>query len=82
MTLRIQETGNLDHDTQVLDDVKQTLLNHQGGDQVTLEIAVHGDVFVMEWPFVRIDISDDLQSDLRRILGQFGEVRTSESNGA
>jgi len=81
LTLRIQETGNLDHDTQVLDDIKQTLLNHQGGDQVTLEIAVQGDVFVMEWPFVRIDISDELQSDLRQILGQFGEVRTSESNG-
>jgi hypothetical protein len=74
LNLRMMESDDPTADRLLLDDVKRVLLEHDGRDEVTLEIAARGQVYMLEWPLVKVDASQDLTDQLRRLLGESGRV--------
>ena len=74
ITVRINESGERQADNQVLEDVKQLLLESQGSDSVGLEIAVEGRIVSLDWTPVRVKISPELEQSLRDVLGPVGQV--------
>ena len=74
LNLVIRESDDPDADRLMLDDVKRVLLEHDGKDEITLEIAAQGQIYVLEWPMVKVDVSGDLVEQLRRLLGGSGRA--------
>ena len=74
MVIRLREREDADGDRETLDDIKTTLLEHQGEEEVTLEIATQGRLITMDWPMLKVRISDDLKRALREYVGESGEV--------
>ncbi|MBM3932891.1 MAG: DNA polymerase III subunit alpha [SAR202 cluster bacterium] len=72
LTVRIRESAQTDADQMLLDDIRRLLLEHQGQDPVNLEIATDGRIITMEWPVLRVNISETLERDLQNILGTAG----------
>lgn len=64
LRLRMRETGNNMDDRRLLEDISRLLLDHQGDDEVSLEIASDGYVFTMDWAVVRVRITPELESML------------------
>ena len=80
LTLLIRETGGARDDRRLLEGVSRLLLEHQGEDDVSLRIATGGRIVTLEWPLVKVDISDSLERQLKEMLGSAGAV-TVEENG-
>ena len=78
LVIRLQEGDDPDKDREILDDIKTALVEHQGEEDVTLEIAVEGRLITMDWPMLKVTISDDLQGALRGYVGESGEVSVRE----
>ena len=78
LTLRLQETDHPGDDQSLFDEVKRLLLEYQGEDEVSLEIASNGRVVTLEWPMVRVNICPPLEQGLRRLLGSVGHVSVEE----
>jgi DNA polymerase-3 subunit alpha len=74
LNLRIRESDQPADDGRLLDDVKRLLLEHQGEDEVRLEIASNGLLVTLDWPLVRVNASPELEDQLRQILGEAGAV--------
>ena len=74
LVIRLREREDADGDRETLDDIKTTLLEHQGEEEVTLEIATQGRLITMDWPMLKVRISDDLKRALREYVGESGEV--------
>ncbi len=78
LVIRLQEGDDPDKDREILDDIKTALVEHQGEEDVTLEIAVDGRLITMDWPMLKVSINDDLQRALRGYVGEAGEVSVRE----
>ena len=78
LVIRLREGDDVDKDREILDDIKTALVEHQGQEDVTLEIAVDGRLITMDWPMLKVTISDDLQHALRNHVGESGEVSVRE----
>jgi DNA polymerase-3 subunit alpha len=74
LRLRIQETGEEERDREMLERVKNTLLDFQGQDEVGLEIAIEGRIIALDWTRIQVNACDDLQERLRALLGDAGQV--------
>jgi DNA polymerase III subunit alpha len=74
LCLRIIESGELDHDRQLLDRVVRELLEHGGHDEFGLEIATDGRLVTMEWPRLSVAATPELAQTLTGLLGDFGQV--------
>jgi hypothetical protein len=70
----MRESDDPNADRLLLDDVKRVLLEHDGKDEVTLEIAAQGQLYMLEWTMVKVDASDNLVDQLRRLLGGSGRA--------
>ena len=81
LSLRIRETGEPMEDRSLLDDMKKLLMEYQGDDEVSLEIATEGRVVTMEWPLVRVRACSELEQQLEGLLDGAGTV-TVESVGS
>ena len=82
LVIRLQEGDDADKDREILDDIKTALVEHQGEEDVTLEIAVEGRLITMDWPMLKVKINDDLQRALREYVGKSGEVSVREKAGS
>ena len=78
LVIRLQEGDDPDKDREILDDIKTALVEHQGEEDVTLEIAVEGRLITMDWPMLKVTISDDLQRALGEHVGESGHVSVRE----
>ena len=78
MVIRLREGGDADRDRETLDDIKTALVEHQGEEPVTLEIQVNGRLITMDWPMLKVRISDDLERSLKEYIGESGAVRVRE----
>ena len=78
LVIRLREGEDADKDREILDDIKTALVEHQGEEDVTLEIVVEGRLITMDWPMLKVTISDDLQGALREYVGESGEVSVRE----
>ena len=78
LIVRLRESGEQEHDQQMLYDVKSLLLDSPGSVEIGLEIAADGRLFTMDWPTVKVDVTDDLLHGLRDALGQGGHTRVVE----
>ena len=78
LVIRLREGADADKDREILDDIKTALVEHQGQEDVTLEIAVDGRLITMDWPMLKVTINDDLQRALREHVGESGEVSVRE----
>ncbi|MBM3945587.1 MAG: hypothetical protein FJ317_08905 [SAR202 cluster bacterium] len=65
----------------LLEDVKRMLLQHEGPDEVGLEIAAEGRVYMLDWPIVRVAASAELEARLREVLGDRGQATIEERTG-
>ena len=74
LTLRIRETDDPLNDRLLLEDVSHLLLEYQGRDSVSLEIAVDGRIVTLEWPSLQVNICPELEDGLRGLLGPAGGV--------
>ena len=74
LSLRIRETDTPIKDNYLLEDVKRLLLEYRGEDEVNLQIVSDGRIITLEWPLVRVDACPQLQEQLRKILGDAGQV--------
>jgi len=74
LNLMMRESDDPNADRLLLDDVKRVLLEHDGKDEVTLEIAAQGQLYMLEWTMVKVDASDNLVDQLRRLLGGSGRA--------
>jgi len=80
LKLKIRETENSMDDRRLLEDISRLLLDHQGDDEVSLEIASNGQVFTMDWTVVRVRITPELESMLGDTLR--GEAHFVVEDGA
>ena len=78
LVIRLREGDDADKDREILDDIKTALVEHQGEEDVTLEIAVEGRLITMDWPMLKVRINDDLQGALKEYVGESGEVSVRE----
>ena len=69
LRLRFQETEQPGSDEQFLREVVALLLEYQGQDPVSLEIATNGQIVRMEMPFVTVNCCPELQEKLERKIG-------------
>ena len=74
LNLRLTQSDSAVEDQMMLDDVKRILLDYAGSDEVTLEIAADGHIYRMEWPPIRVTVSDELADKLTDVLGESGSV--------
>ena len=74
LVLFIKETEHPQHDKMLLDDVKRLLLGSAGSDDVGLEIESRGSLVVMDWKPVKVDASEELQQNLKNVLGDYWDV--------
>ncbi len=82
LTIRLRESDDGERDREMLDDIKAAMLEHRGDEEVTLEIVVQGRLITMEWPMMKVRISDDLERTLKECVGAGGEVRVLENAGS
>ena len=80
LTLLIRETGQSADDQRLLEDVSRLLLEYQGEDAVSLEIATGGRVVTLDWPLVRVNICPPLEQGLRQLLGSAGQFSVGEGD--
>ena len=78
LVVTIKETGSPKDDVYLLDEVKSLLMEHQGQDEVILEILTAGRIVTLEWPMVRADVGPELQLGLREVLGSAGHAQITE----
>ena len=78
LIVRLRESGEQEHDQQMLEDVKSLLLNNPGSGEIGLEIAADGRLFSLDWPTVKVEITDDLLHGLQEALGERGHTRVVE----
>ena len=78
LVIRLREGDDADKDREILDDIKTALVEHQGEEDVTLEIAVQGRLITMDWPMLKVRINDDLERALKEYVGESGEVHVRE----
>ena len=78
LVVTIEESGVPQDDIYLLDEVKRLLMEHQGQDEVSLEILTGGRIVTLEWPVVRADVGPELQSGLREVLGSAGHAHVTE----
>ena len=78
LVVTIEESGVPQDDIYLLDEVKRLLMEHQGQDEVSLEILTGGRIVTLEWPVVRADVGPELQSGLREVLGPAGHAHVTE----
>ena len=78
LIVRLRESGEQEHDQQMLYDVKSLLLDSPGSVEIGLEIAADGRLFTLDWPTVKVDVTDDLLHGLRDALGDGGGTRVVE----
>ena len=74
INVRIFESDKPENDESMFEEIKKLLLDYPGNDAVILEIATAGRIVVMEWPMVRNKICEELESQLRELLGTTGKV--------
>ena len=74
LSLRIRESDTPDNDESMLDDVKRLLMEFNGDDEVSLQIATGGRIVTLEWVPVRVTASAELEQRLQRLLGTAGDV--------
>ena len=78
LVIRLREGDDADKDREILDDIKTALVEHQGEEDVTLEIAVQGRLITMDWPMLKVRINDDLERALKEYVGESGEIHVRE----
>ena len=78
LVIRLREGDDEGKDRELLDDIKTALVEHQGDEDVTLEIEVEGRLITMDWPMLKVKINDDLQRALVEHVGESGEVSVRE----
>ena len=81
LVIRVREGTDADKDRGLMDDLKRMLLEHQGDDEIALEIVVDGRLITMEWQMLRVRISDELERELKGLLGESGRARVTEKAG-
>ena len=74
LNIRIRESDDPLSDQMMLDDVKRRLLECEGDDSVTLEIASRGVIYRMEWASISVKASADLTEELAELLGDSGSA--------
>ena len=74
LTVLLRETGEPTDDGNRLQDVKRALLNFRGEHEVGLQIVYEGRVVNMDWPQVRVNVCEELQTELHEALSGQGEV--------
>ena len=78
LTLIIRETEHTTADRRLLEDVSRLLLEYQGEDAVSLEIATGDRIVTLEWPLVGVNICPPLEQGLNELLGSAGRVVVEE----
>ena len=78
LVIRLREGVDENKDREMLDDIKTALVEHQGEEDVTLEISVEGRLITMDWPMLKVTINDDLERSLKEYVGESGEVHVRE----
>jgi len=78
LVIRVKEGADADKDRGIMDDLKRMLLEHQGDDEISLEIAVDGRLITMEWQMLKVRISEELERELKGVLGESGQARVRE----
>ena len=73
LNVRLHETVEPDVDLQLLDDIRNLMLENQGSDEVKWEIATNGSIVQMEWPIVKVS-TITLETSLREMIGAAGRV--------
>ena len=63
------------HLVEKIEDVKKLLVENQGTDEISLEIASSGRIFMLDWPMLKVGITADLLHHLQVILGDSGTMR-------
>ena len=81
LSVRLHETGALEADLQLLEDIRNLMLENQGEDEVKWEVATKGAIVQMDWPIIRVSAAA-LEPSLREIVGAAGRVSVLDEPGA
>ena len=74
LRLLLRESDDSGRDLQLLEDIKELVLEHRGEDEITLQIALDGRVISLEWPIVKVQAQPDLERTLMQLVGPSGTV--------
>ena len=74
LLIYIKESDVISEDQLLLDELKRTLLSSRGVDEVSLEIETSGIIVAMDWPPVKVNADLALETELKKILKDAGDV--------
>tara|TARA_B000000437_G_C11521374_1_gene255370 strand:- start:101 stop:634 length:534 start_codon:yes stop_codon:yes gene_type:complete len=74
LLLKLKESGDINTDENLMENIKQLLLSNKGSDDVTFEIETQETYVTLDWPIVKVDASPELESKLNEMLGESGSV--------
>ena len=74
LLLKLKESGDINTDGNLMENIKQLLLSNKGSDDVTFEIETQETYVTLDWPIVKVDASPELESKLNEMLGESGSV--------
>jgi DNA polymerase-3 subunit alpha len=74
LLIYIKESDVISEDQLLLDELKRTLLSSRGVDEVSLEIETSGIIVAMDWPPVKVNADLGLETELKKILKDAGDV--------
>ena len=80
LRLLIRESDQEDYDLRMLSEIKRVLLDHEGSDQVELEITSGKHVVSMKWDDMGVLVSDELEGVLREVLGAAGQIVVEDNS--
>ena len=75
LNITLIETDSVKNDENRFNEVKDLLLGHNGDDEVILKIISGEEIIKMNWPMMKINVSDNLKNNLEIILGNNGSVK-------
>ena len=82
LRLLLRESDEPGHDLRLLEDIKDLLMENQGDDEITLQIASEGRIISLDWPIVKVEAQPDLERTLMELVGSAGRVTVEGLDGA
>ena len=74
LLLKLKESGDINTDENLMENIKQLLLSNKGSDDVTFQNETQETYVTLDWPIVKVDASPELESKLNEMLGESGSV--------
>ena len=76
LIISLKESGDQVEDQDLLKSIASLCAEFRGDSKVEFHIITANKTVVMEWPVIKVDISDIFKEKVENLLGQAGSIHT------